>query len=84
MLSRNESKATEAIKDIKEAIPSANVEFLEFDLQNLSSAKKAAESFIAKENRLDILVNNAGIVCFLAFNRLLSFIVPLDIVGCSL
>ncbi|KAG0149844.1 hypothetical protein CROQUDRAFT_653134 [Cronartium quercuum f. sp. fusiforme G11] len=62
MACRNESKAKAAINKIKEELPEAQVEFLYFDLTILSTAKKAAEEFNKKEERLDILMNNAGIM----------------------
>ncbi|KIK63777.1 hypothetical protein GYMLUDRAFT_452511 [Collybiopsis luxurians FD-317 M1] len=62
MFSRSESRATAAIDDIKSEIPETNIEYIHFDLQSLKSAKKAANSFLAKEERLDILVLNAGIM----------------------
>lgn len=62
MASRVESRAKSAIAKIKEELPEAKVEFIYFDLTILSTAKKAASEFNAKEDRLDILINNAGIV----------------------
>lgn len=70
MASRNQTKALEAIQNIKSELdhhPSSDpkptsIEFLPFDLSILSSGKSAAETFLSKENRLDILINNAGIM----------------------
>ncbi|KAH9812023.1 hypothetical protein DFH28DRAFT_1130264 [Melampsora americana] len=62
MASRTESRAKTAIAKIKQEVPEADIEFLYFDLTILSSAKKAANEFLAKEDRLDILLNNAGIM----------------------
>jgi len=66
MLSRQESRALDAIEKIKSELgPSGidpKVDYINFDLQNLASAKKAAEEFMKRETRLDILVNNAGIM----------------------
>ncbi|KAJ6500609.1 hypothetical protein C8R45DRAFT_819771 [Mycena sanguinolenta] len=60
MASRTQSTADAAIASIKSDVPSAQVEFLAFDLTSLSSAKAAAKKFMDKEERLDILVLNAG------------------------
>ncbi|KAA1106640.1 hypothetical protein PGT21_036764 [Puccinia graminis f. sp. tritici] len=62
LASRSESRAKAAIQKIKELIPDSQVDFIHFDLTILSSARKAADSFISKEARLDILINNAGIL----------------------
>jgi NADP-dependent 3-hydroxy acid dehydrogenase YdfG len=62
ILCRSEAKATSAIDDIKSEIPQAQVEFIQFDLTNIASCQKAAQDFLAREDRLDVLMNNAGIV----------------------
>lgn len=62
MAARTESRAKRAIEEIKKELPDAHLEFIHFDLTILSSARKAAEEFNSKEQRLDILLNNAGIV----------------------
>ncbi|KAK7006771.1 hypothetical protein R3P38DRAFT_3036741 [Favolaschia claudopus] len=51
-----------AIDSVKAAVPSAEVEFLAFDLTSLGSAKAAAKQFLEKEERLDMLVLNAGVM----------------------
>ena len=61
MGARSESKAQGAIVEIKRAVPGANISFLEIDLSEFSSIKKAADSFLQQSDRLDILMNNAGI-----------------------
>jgi retinol dehydrogenase-12 len=62
LAARNESKARDAIDGIKEASPQANVEFLELDLGDFESIKKAAKTVDTKTKRLDILINNAGVM----------------------
>ncbi|KAJ3720121.1 hypothetical protein C8R42DRAFT_583424 [Lentinula raphanica] len=65
MLSRTDTRAFAAMDKIKgELGPELNpqVEYINFDLLSLNSAKKAADTFLQKEKRLDILVNNAGIM----------------------
>ncbi|KAJ3753654.1 short chain dehydrogenase [Lentinula raphanica] len=65
MLSRTDARAFAAIDKIKgELGPELNpqVEYINFDLLSLNSAKKAADTFLQKEKRLDVLVNNAGIM----------------------
>lgn len=60
MASRSESRANEAIAQIKAQVPSAAVEFLHLDLADLQNVVQAAGSFAAKHDRLDVLINNAG------------------------
>lgn len=61
---RSESKANASISRIKSAHPNAPGElaFLQLDLSDLTTIKKSAEEFLAKESRLDVLVNNAGVM----------------------
>ena len=60
---RSESKATDAITNIKKEAPKSagRLEFLSVDLSNLATVGPAVEAFNAKEGRLDVLVNNAGV-----------------------
>ncbi|KAJ3178636.1 hypothetical protein HDU87_003459 [Geranomyces variabilis] len=62
MASRTKSRAEAAIEKIKAQNPKAEVVWLDMDLMDLATVKRAAETFLAKEKRLDILVNNAGIM----------------------
>ncbi|KAF5381940.1 hypothetical protein D9757_007580 [Collybiopsis confluens] len=65
MLSRTESRALDAIKKIKEELGpdlTPNIDYINFNLLKLSSAKGAAEEFLKRETRLDILVNNAAVM----------------------
>ena len=63
---RSQSKAEEAIEQIKQALPdtasSVSLTFLKLDLSSFQSIKTAVETFRASSNRLDILINNAGIM----------------------
>ncbi|KAF8191464.1 hypothetical protein K438DRAFT_1830561 [Mycena galopus ATCC 62051] len=62
MASRNPDTANAAIASLKTEVPSAQVEFLAFDLTSLSAAKAAAKEFLEKEERLDMLILNAGVM----------------------
>ncbi|EST07827.1 Short-chain dehydrogenase/reductase SDR [Kalmanozyma brasiliensis GHG001] len=62
MASRTESKAQDAIAKIKQAVPNADIHFLQLDLTELAAVRKAAEDYISREKRLDILLNNAGVM----------------------
>jgi len=61
---RSETKGQKAIDDIKLKVPSSKgqVVFLQLDLADLTTIKKSADEFLAKETRLDVLWNNAGVM----------------------
>lgn len=62
MLCRAESRAQMAMESIRAEVPGAKLEFLPFDLCNLTSCRKAAEMFLQREVKLHAVVANAGIV----------------------
>jgi len=59
---RSQSKAEEAIADLKRLTQNEKVHFLSLDLGDLVSVKKAAEEFRKSGERIDMLYNNAGIM----------------------
>jgi NAD(P)-dependent dehydrogenase (short-subunit alcohol dehydrogenase family) len=59
---RNAEKAREAMEQIQEEIPAADLEFIRLDLASLDSIRQFADRFKAGNDRLDILLNNAGIM----------------------
>ncbi|KAF7538961.1 hypothetical protein G7054_g2545 [Neopestalotiopsis clavispora] len=61
---RSDTKAQQAIEDIKQSAPSSSgsLVFLHLDLSDLHHVKSAAESFVAQEQRLHGLFNNAGLM----------------------
>jgi len=61
---RSEEKATKAITSIKSNSPDAKgtIAYLNLDLDDLSTIKKSANEFLAREDRLDVLFNNAGVM----------------------
>lgn len=60
--SRDLTKASAAIAEIKTNHPTANAYALQLDLSSFASVKRAVEIFQATESELHILVNNAGAV----------------------
>lgn len=62
MCARSPKKATEAIINIKKMHHSANIDFLQMDLMDLTSVVEAVKQFLALETALHGLVNNAGIM----------------------
>ncbi|KAJ7679500.1 NAD(P)-binding protein [Mycena polygramma] len=61
LAARSPTKGKEAIAEL-ETETKKHAEFLELDLADLRSVRKAAETFLAKEERLDILFNNGGVM----------------------
>ncbi len=64
VVARSETKALQAISDIKSSAPSSSgsLVFLQLDLSDLRSVRDAAENFLAQEQRLHTLFNNAGLM----------------------
>ncbi|KAL8784116.1 MAG: hypothetical protein Q9213_004175 [Squamulea squamosa] len=62
LAARTLSKAEAAIEEVKNAVPSANLTFLELDLCSFKSVSAAAQAFKSQSSQLDILMNNAGIM----------------------
>ncbi|TFK93642.1 NAD-P-binding protein [Polyporus arcularius HHB13444] len=64
LASRSEASAAAAMEQLRsEGLGPRNgqIEWLELDLSDPRKAKRSAEDFLAREDRLDMLVNNAGI-----------------------
>jgi retinol dehydrogenase 12 len=58
LAARNKEKADNAIAELKDATGKEAI-FLDLDLANLASVRKAADEFLSKEKELHILFNNA-------------------------
>ncbi|KAJ7890470.1 hypothetical protein B0H14DRAFT_1105931 [Mycena olivaceomarginata] len=61
MASRSQSKAEDAIKELKEQTGKEAL-FLKLDLGDLKSIKSSAAEFLSKESELHILFNNGGVM----------------------
>ncbi|EJD50538.1 NAD(P)-binding protein [Auricularia subglabra TFB-10046 SS5] len=61
MASRDSTKAEEAIGKLEKETGRRAV-FLELDLADLRSVKRAAEEFLKQETQLNVLFNNAGVM----------------------
>ncbi|EWZ28651.1 uncharacterized protein FOBCDRAFT_262650 [Fusarium oxysporum Fo47] len=61
---RNESKASAAIKSIRQQHPSSSGDllFLHLELDDLTQIPQAARKLLSQETRLDVLFNNAGVM----------------------
>ncbi len=62
LASRTPSKGEEAVTNVKETFPSANIVYLPLDLASFDSISNAAKAFASQSDRLDILMNNAGVM----------------------
>lgn len=59
---RNESKALQAMAEIRKTNPKASLHFLQLDLSSLQSVRDMAEVFYEQYSTLDVLINNAGVM----------------------
>ncbi|KAJ7223493.1 NAD(P)-binding protein [Mycena pura] len=61
LAARPGAKSTAAVRKLEAETGRAPV-FLELDLADLTSVRRAATTFLAQESRLDVLFNNAGVM----------------------
>ncbi|NEK84787.1 SDR family NAD(P)-dependent oxidoreductase [Blastococcus saxobsidens] len=59
---RDPQKTTAAVARIAERYPAASLEVVPLDLGDLAGVQTAAETVLARHERLDLLVNNAGVM----------------------
>lgn len=59
---RNESKARQAVAEIKAATNKTAIHYIICDLASFESIKKCATSYRQQFGQLDILINNAGLI----------------------
>ena len=57
---RNKDKIQPVIEQIQERHPNVRASFVQLDLANLSSVRKAAKEISENIQKLDVLINNAG------------------------
>ncbi|KAE9376228.1 NAD(P)-binding protein [Stipitochalara longipes BDJ] len=62
LAARSAEKGQAAINKISEAVPGANITFLQLDLTSFASITEAVKVVNSSVKRLDILMNNAGIM----------------------
>ncbi|KAJ7682439.1 NAD-P-binding protein [Mycena polygramma] len=62
LAARSEEKARAAIDDICQSTGKSDIHFLQLDLADLVSVRKAADEYISKEQELHVLINNAGVL----------------------
>ncbi|KAK7018166.1 short-chain dehydrogenase/reductase family protein [Favolaschia claudopus] len=61
LLARSPTKAASALASLKQETGKDAV-FIEMDLADLKSVRRAAEEFLGREERLDLMWNNAGLM----------------------
>ncbi|KAI0453867.1 short-chain dehydrogenase [Xylaria acuta] len=61
---RSDAKANAAIDDIRHLYPDSkgDLVYLHLNLNDLTTIKTSADTFLTKEKRLDVLFNNAGVM----------------------
>jgi retinol dehydrogenase-12 len=59
LAARSKERAQTAIDDICKTTGKSDIHFLQLDLSDLPSVKKAAEEYTSKEQELHVLINNA-------------------------
>ena len=62
LLNRKSERSTNALEQLKAAVPSATFEAIDCDLQNFESVRAAAATISTKYDVVDVLVNNAGVM----------------------
>ena len=61
LAARSEERTRPVLEGIRALRPSAAVEFLQVDVSDLASVRRAAAAYLATGRPLDVLVNNAGV-----------------------
>ncbi len=62
MACRNPEKGEAAVRELRKAVPRADLELMELDLASLESVRRFAESFLRRYDQLHVLMNNAGVM----------------------
>ena len=62
MAVRDQTKAAQAVEEIRAQAPHAELELVVLDLASQASVKKAAEQILGGHSEIDILLNNAGLM----------------------
>jgi retinol dehydrogenase 12 len=61
LAARSRERTEPVVESIRQRDPHAEVSFLEIDVSDFSSVRRAADRFLALNTGLDVLVNNAGV-----------------------
>ena len=66
---RTEAKIRPVVEEIKSANPAIAVSFLQLELTDHASVRRAAAEVNAKVEELDVLINNAGVMAVKEFEK---------------
>ncbi len=58
---RSQQKAEDTMREIKQSVPDASLDYFICDLSSQQSVRQLADSFLETYDRLDVLINNAGV-----------------------
>src|SRR4051812_18534061 len=61
MLGRGQERGEQAMREVKQKISGAKLDFIDCDLSSQASIRKAVEQFKSRYTRLDVLFNQAGV-----------------------
>jgi len=61
LATRSEERTRPVLNELRSRYPAAQAQWVQLDVSNLSSVRRAAEAFLATKQPVDVLVNNAGI-----------------------
>jgi retinol dehydrogenase-12 len=61
LATRSEERTQPVLQEIQTRYPGARAQWVQIDVSDLSSVRRAAEGFLATGQAIDVLVNNAGI-----------------------
>ena len=61
LAARSEERTRPVLETIRSRHPASDPQFLQIDLSDLASVRRAAERYVASGHPIDVLVNNAGI-----------------------
>ncbi len=62
LLNRKSERSQNSLKQLQEAVPNADFEAIDCDLQNFESVRNAVDTIKSTYEVIDVLVNNAGVM----------------------
>ena len=61
LATRSEERTRPVLTELKRRYPAARTQWVHVDVSDLTSVRRAAQTFVATKQAIDVLVNNAGI-----------------------
>jgi NAD(P)-dependent dehydrogenase (short-subunit alcohol dehydrogenase family) len=62
VVGRNATKGQATVELVRDAVPSAKIEFIQTDLSLMSEVRRLADEFRRRYDRLDVLIHSAGVI----------------------